>query len=115
MLIVRALPGCVTLVAPVPAPASTSILGRQYVRVTDWAQKAGLQVRWLKQDETLEASNSRLRIRLRVNSSESDVNGVSVRLLYPVAVQNGAPYLTQLDAENTFRPILFPPVNRSGL
>jgi N-acetylmuramoyl-L-alanine amidase len=96
------------------AAATVSILGRQYIRLSDWAQKSGLQVRWVKQDETLEASNSKFKIRFRVNSSESDVNGISVRLLFPVAMHNGAAYLTQLDAETTFRPILFPPVNRGG-
>src|SRR5258708_7707930 len=82
--------------------ASVSILGRQYIRASDWAQKAGLQVRWIKQDEMLEASNAKFKIHLRLNSSESDVNGVNVRLLFPVAMHNGAPYLTQLDAETTF-------------
>src|SRR3954467_10791739 len=94
--------------------ASVSILGRQYIRVADWAQKAGLQMRWVKQDEMLEAGNSRVKIRLRINSGESDVNGVNVRLLFPIAVHNGAPCLTQLDADTTFRPIVFPPVNRQS-
>jgi len=95
--------------------SSVPILGRQYVRISDWAQKAGLQVRWVKQDETLELTNTKFRIHLRVNSSESDVNGVNVRLLFPVAVRNGAACLAQLDAETTFRPILSPPVNRPGM
>jgi N-acetylmuramoyl-L-alanine amidase len=102
-------------VAPAAQPPSISISGRQYMRVADWAQKSSLQVRWLKQDETLEAFNSRIKIHLKVNSSEADVNGVSVRLLFPVAVHNGAPCVTLLDAEHTFRPILFPPINRSGI
>src|SRR3954470_14868484 len=95
-------------------PAPVSILGRQHIRVSDWAQRAGLQMRWLKQDESLQLSNSRFTIRLTVNSSESVVNGIGVRLLFPIAAHNGAPYLTQLDVENTFRPVLFPPVNRPG-
>ncbi len=106
-----------SLSAPARAsePSTVSILGRHYIRITDWAQKSGLEVRWLKQDESLQASNSRFKIRLTVNSSEADVNGVSVRLLFAVAARNGVPYLSQLDAENTFRPILFPPVNRRGV
>src|SRR5439155_17427149 len=101
-------------IAAAAESAGASILGRQYVRVADWAQKSGLEMRWVKQDETLQLSNSRFKIRLAMNSGDSDVNGVSVRLLFPIAVRNGAPYLTQLDAENTFRPILFPPANRPG-
>jgi N-acetylmuramoyl-L-alanine amidase len=103
------------LLARAGEPSSISILGRQYVRLSDWAQKAGLQVQFKKDNETLEASNSKFKIHLRVNSSESDVNGVNVRLLFPIALHNDAPYLSQLDAETTFRPILFPPVNRASL
>src|SRR5256885_6064707 len=95
-------------------PASVAILGRQYVRVSDWAQKSGLEMRWLKQDETLQLGNSRFKIRLTINSSDADVNGVDVRLLFPVAARNGVPYLAQLDADDTLRPILFPPKNRPG-
>src|SRR3954469_8212065 len=103
-------------IVPVSAePASVAILGRQYVRANDWAQKAGLDVRWIKQDETLQISNSHLKIRLTMNSSDSDVNGVSVRLLFPVAARNGVPYLAQQDAEDTFHPIVFPPRNRPGM
>lgn len=95
------------------APAPIQILGKPYIRVSEWAKKSGLQLHWLKQDKILEATNPRFRIRFTVNTSDSDVNGVSVRLLFPVAIQNGIPYITQLDADHTFRPILFPPLSRT--
>ena len=114
LLISVALVACLPHVGLPAEPANVSILGRQHIRVADWAQKSGLEVRWIKQDDTLQLSNARFKIRLAVNSSESDVNGVSVRMLFPIAVRNGALYITQLDVDDTFRPILFPPSNRPG-
>jgi N-acetylmuramoyl-L-alanine amidase len=95
-------------------PETFDILGKRYVRVTDWANRSGLEVRWVKRDETLELSNRQFKIHLTVNSSESEVNGVNVRLLFAIAAKNGVPFLAQLDADTTLQPILSPPKNRPG-
>ncbi len=104
--------------AGVAAPKSsgtTQIAGRRYVRVADWAKANGLQFRWLKQDDAMALSNSDFRIHLKINSTEADINGVNVRLLYAPALREGVPLLSELDAQNTFAPLLSPPKNRAGV
>jgi N-acetylmuramoyl-L-alanine amidase len=90
--------------APVPRQA--------YVRLTDWAKANGLEVRWLKQDETLQLSNRSSKLVLAVDSRETQINGVAVWLLFPLVAHNGAFCLTQLDVNTTLRPLLSPPRDR---
>ena len=95
--------------------ATTQILGREYVRLSDWVREASLEVHWVKKDETLKVAGRSSTITLTVDSSEADFNGVHIRLLYPLARRDGAPYLSRLDADDTFHPLLYPPANREGL
>src|SRR5436190_16223894 len=66
-----------------------SELGRDYVRVSDWAKKHDLQIRWLKREETIEISGQSIRVALAVDSQEVDINGVQVRLLFPIIFHDG--------------------------
>ena len=100
------------------APKSSGTLqiaGKRYVRLADWAKSNGLQFRWVKPEDAMVLSNSDLRIHLKVNSTETELNGINVRLLYAVALREGVPFLSELDAQNTFAPLLAPPRNRSGV
>jgi len=94
--------------------ATVRISGRDYVRLTDWGTAHNLALRWLKRDESLQLGSPGSQITLTVDSSEAQINGVQVRLLYPLVSHNGAPYLAQLDAQTTFQPILYPPRDRAG-
>jgi len=102
-----------TVFAGSKSTGAVQIAGKRYLRLTDWANGNGLQFRWVKQDEAMVLSNSNCRIRLKVNSSEGDINGVNVRLLFAVTLREGNPYLSELDGQNTFTPVLTPPKNRS--
>jgi N-acetylmuramoyl-L-alanine amidase len=108
--------GGMPLFAATPSrkPETADILGKRYVRVTDWAGRNGLEVRWLRHDEKLELSNRQFKVHLTLNSNDSDVNGVNVRLLFAVASKNGVPYVAQLDADTTLQPLLSPPKNGRG-
>lgn len=103
---------------PVPAaqrrPQVQRVSGPAYVRLSDWARSRDFELRWLKKDETLELSHQSTRLLLTVDSNDADVNGVGVRLLFPVAIRDGAPCLSQLDAQMTLNPILSPPRSRRG-
>jgi N-acetylmuramoyl-L-alanine amidase len=94
--------------------ASVRVSGREYVQVATWARANGLEPRWLKRDASIQLSNPSTKILLAVDSSEAQVNGVQVRLLFPVLAHNGSPYLAQLDAQTTFQPLLYPPRERGG-
>src|SRR5882724_2693892 len=88
--------------------------GREYLRVADWARANQFQLRWLN-DKTLQLSNHLARLILTVNSSDALINGVAVRLSFPVAMRNGAVALSQLDLDKVFGPVLYPPANKSGI
>jgi N-acetylmuramoyl-L-alanine amidase len=93
-----------------PAPVSRQAC----VRLTDWAKANGLEIKWLKQDETLQLSNHSSKLVLAVDSREAQVNGVRVWLLFPVVARNEALCLAQLDVDTTLRPLLSPPKGRPG-
>jgi N-acetylmuramoyl-L-alanine amidase len=90
------------------------ISGRDYVRMSEWAGANGLEMRWLRRDETIQLSNHSSRLVFTVDSSEAQVNGVQVRLLFPLALHSGLAYLSRLDAQTTLHPILVPPRNQAG-
>jgi N-acetylmuramoyl-L-alanine amidase len=83
--------------------------GHGYVPVTDWAEVNGLKTAWIKRGEQLAVSNRTLRIVFAVDSPQVEVNGVAVRLCWPVANVRGTPLISQLDADKTLRPFLYPP------
>jgi N-acetylmuramoyl-L-alanine amidase len=93
----------------------TQPAGQQYVRLTDWARLNQFQIRWLDREKTLQLSNRLARIILTVNSSDAQINGVQVRLSFPVALRNGGVEVSQLDLGKTFNPVLYPPANKPGI
>jgi len=90
------------------ALAEVRIGGREYVRMGDWAKANNLQLRWTKRDEVLELTNLGWHLRFEVHSPEASLNGVRVRLLFPLAQHDGSVMLSALDAQTTFRPVLSP-------
>src|SRR6266436_1997462 len=95
-------------------PPVQRVSGPAYVRLTDWARTRGFELRWLKKDETIQLSGQSARLLFTVDSNDADMNGVGVRLLFPVAIRDGMPCLSQLDAQMTLDPILSPPRSRRG-
>jgi N-acetylmuramoyl-L-alanine amidase len=82
--------------------------GKEYVQLADWAKGNGFLVRWLKRDESLQLSSPSAKLLLNVDSCDAYLNGVGVRLLFPVLDRNGIPFLSQLDAQTTLHPLLYP-------
>ena len=85
-----------------------------YVRLENWARANQLQFHWLG-DKTLQLSNRLARLIVTVNSCDAQINGVLVRLSFPVASRSGTVEMSQLDLDKAFGPVLSPPVNRSGV
>lgn len=100
------------VVATAQAAAHIRIEGRDYVRITDWARENNLGIQWIKREEIVQASNTRMNVRLEVHSPEAQINGIAVRLLFPLAQHVDGIYLSRLDAETTFAPVLSPPKGR---
>lgn len=85
-----------------------------YVRLSEWARWQGLSWRWLKRDESLQLTNRTTRLQFAVDSREARVNGFQVWLLYPLATRDGSLYISQLDVDATFRPLLSPAPPEAG-
>jgi N-acetylmuramoyl-L-alanine amidase len=87
------------------------IAGQDYLRLSDWARDNGLDVRWLKQDESLQLTNHSTRLLVAVDHREMQINGTEVWLLYPIVLRSGNAYVAHLDLQTTLLPILSPPRN----
>lgn len=104
--------------APSPAVAQpieeARIAGKEYARLSDWAKGHEFAVRWVKHDETVELSNSAARLLLQIHSPEAQINGVQVRLLFPLVQKGEAVWISELDLKTTFQPVLLPPRLKRG-
>lgn len=96
------------------APLTARIRDTTYVRVTEWAKWQGLQWRWLKWDEAFVLTNKAARLQFTAASREASFNGVQLWLLYPLATLDGEIYISQLDVDTTFRPLLAAPKSDPG-
>lgn len=90
------------------------INGHSYVPMADWAQVNGLKVAWDKRARRAVVSNSSIRLGFEVDSAQVTVNGIAVRLCFPTASDRSGPLISQLDADKTIRPFLYPPRNATG-
>lgn len=80
------------------------INGQNYVSLTGWAKANGFRVATLTRDKVVLTSPTS-RLVFNTDSAESEINGVDVRLSYPVA-KGGL--IAQLDLDSAIRPLLFP-------
>lgn len=96
------------------AQLTARIRDTDYVRVTEWAKWQGMQARWLKRDESLVLTNKAARLQLTVDSREARFNGLQLWLLHPLASRDGEIYISQLDVDATFRPLLSVPKYEPG-
>lgn len=81
------------------------IHGRSYLPLAAWARTHGLAGYTLQRGTEFVLTNQTTRLVLSQDSTDAAVNGVHVRLSFPIA-KGG--FLSQLDADKTLRPLLFP-------
>src|ERR1017187_6992811 len=82
------------------------INGHSYVPLAGWARANGFAGFTLNRGEEIILTNKTARLVFDQDSADSIINGVNVRLSYPVA-KGG--FLSQLDADKTLRPLVFAP------
>jgi N-acetylmuramoyl-L-alanine amidase len=82
------------------------INGQSYVPLADWARGNGFY--GFTHDREIILTNKNSRLVFDVDSAQAQINGVNVRLSFPVANQKGVPLISQLDFDKTIRPLLFP-------
>jgi N-acetylmuramoyl-L-alanine amidase len=102
LLVALSLAFCVT---PVRA---AFINGQNYVPLADWARGSGFYGFTRNRGDEIILTNKTSRLVFDVNSAQSQINGVNVRLSFPVANDKGMLLIAQLDLDKTVRPLIFP-------
>jgi N-acetylmuramoyl-L-alanine amidase len=85
-----------------------SINGQSYVPLADWARGNGFHDFTRNRGDEIILTNRTARLVFDVDSAQAEINGVNVRLSFPVANAKGVPLIAQLDLDKTVRPLLFP-------
>ncbi len=80
------------------------INGRSYVPLSSWARANGFSGYTLNRGGLIILTNKTSRLVFDVDSAESKINGVNVRLSLPIA-KGGL--ISQLDVDKTIRPLVF--------
>ncbi len=81
------------------------INGQNYVAISDWARGNGFYGFTRNRGDEIVLTNRTARLVFDVDSAQAEINGVNVRLSFPVA--KGA-LISQLDLDKMVRPLLFP-------
>ncbi len=95
-------------------PQKFSILGKEYIRIDQWARANGYQWKWVSKNDASVWNNS-WRMQLAADSKRMTLNGVTVWLSEAVRNQRSVPCVAVTDFTTAIQPILFPPKNRPGM
>lgn len=87
--------------------AGMVINGQSYVFLSDWAHANGFGGYTRNRGQSVVVTNRTARMVFDVNSATAEINGVNVRLSYPVANDRSGPCISQLDIDTTIRPLVF--------
>lgn len=94
------------LVLCLSAGRAATVNGHSYVALAQWARANGFRGYTLHHGGEFVLTNATSRLVFDQDSADCTINGVDVRLSYPVA-KGG--YISQLDADKTIRPLVFAP------
>jgi N-acetylmuramoyl-L-alanine amidase len=90
-------------------PASAALInGHNYTALPDWAHGNGFYGFSRSRGDEIVLTNRTARLVFDADSAQAEINGVNVRLSFPVAKANGTLLIAQLDLDKTIRPLLFP-------
>jgi N-acetylmuramoyl-L-alanine amidase len=92
------------------APASTlaSFGGQTYLPLAQWASANGFEGFTRNQGREFILTRSDSRLVFEVDSAQMEINGIHVRLSFPVACQKKLPYISELDINTLIRPLINP-------
>ncbi len=81
--------------------------GQPYVPLSDFARANGYSLSTAKQGGEAVLTSKGSRLVFDVNSAQSEINGLNVRLSFPVARVGGDLFISQLDIDTAIRPLIF--------
>ncbi len=79
------------------------INGQSYISISDWSRANGFHVVSFTRDQII-LTNKTSRLVFNTDSPEAEINGVDVRLSFPVAK---SALISQLDLETAIKPLVF--------
>jgi N-acetylmuramoyl-L-alanine amidase len=82
--------------------------GQNYTPLAEWARANGFYGFTRNRGDEIILTNRTARLVFDVDSAAAEINGVNVRLSFPVANAKGVPLIAQLDLDKTIHPLLFP-------
>lgn len=82
--------------------------GVDYSPLSQWARGNGFGGYTLDRGDKIVLTNRTTRMVFDVNAQDVEINGVEVRLAYPVAKIRERPHVAQLDLDKSIRPLVFP-------
>lgn len=89
-----------------------SFLGKDYVRITQWAQANKFHLQWLITNKQFRATNHHgARLIFDIDSRRAQIDGINCALSLPVLLRDGTVYISAVDLKCTLHPILFPEKN----
>ena len=95
--------------ALLPRPAAAVFInGQNYVALADWAHANGFYGYTRDGGRGIVLTNRLNRLVFGANSAQAQINGVNVRLSYPVSVQRNVQAISSLDIETALRPLIYP-------
>src|SRR5271154_4263086 len=87
---------------------AASINGHNYTPLAEWARGNGFYGFTRDHGDEIVLTNRTARLVFDVDSAQAEINGVNVRLSFPVANEKNVPLIAQLDLDKTVRPLLNP-------
>lgn len=91
-----------------PSVFAESFDGQSYVPLAEFAHANGLSATTLKHGDELILSNKNHRLVFNINATQAEIDGVNVRLSFPIAGDHGQLFISQLDINTALRPLIYP-------
>ena len=85
------------------------INGQTYLPLAAWASANGFHGFVGDHGKEFVLSDKKSRLVFDVDSAQAEINGVNVRLSFPIASQKDIPFISELDVRTTIRPLIEPP------
>lgn len=107
----RIVAACVMLLCGLVAASSAGLAfidGQTYTSLAAWASANGFDQDVSGRGREIILTDKVSRLVFNLNSAQAEIDGVNVRLSYPVASQKDQLFISELDLRTTVRPLIFP-------
>jgi N-acetylmuramoyl-L-alanine amidase len=85
-----------------------TVSGSDFIRVAEWAESAGLTMKWNQRDQEITLSGPAPSLEVTIDSRKAQIGGVAVWLSLPVVNRGGVALISEADVRTTLEPVLFP-------